>query len=218
MKKLVLISTLIATFAGLSAFGQGYFLFTTGKSQVWNGLGATATPNSTAIDVAFLWSAGATAPDVSAILSSVPTSATTGNTVWSASAAWSDILNDPNYTLALNNTSGLVASVAATANGAINYNSGTAVGIANTSVGTLYHVYEIAWNGAYATPALASAANAAVGWSSVFTYTAYAFTATPTGFTGLAPQFGTGGIVPEPTTMALAGLGGLALLAFRRRS
>jgi len=214
MKKLVLISTLIATFAGLSAFGQGYFVFTTAKSQAY----LNGAVGGTGVDLAFLWGSASDTPEVNGILSSVPTSASTGNSAWQASTAWSDILTDPNFTLALNNTSGLVAVAASPVNGAASYNAGGAFGVQGTQPTTAYHLFMIAWSSAYATPALAAAANAAVGWSSVFTYNSYALTSTPTGMTASTPAFGVGGIVPEPTTMALAGLGGLALLAFRRRS
>jgi hypothetical protein len=41
----------------------------------------------------------------------------------------------------------------------------------------------------------------------------------PVTFTSaVAGQYDVGGIVPEPSTMALAGLGGLSLLMFRRRN
>ena len=92
MKKLVLISTIMATFASLSAFGQGYFQFATGKSQVYDGFSTGVAHTSSSVDVAFLWAAQGAVPEVSSILSSVPTTATTGNTTWTTTAAWSAIL------------------------------------------------------------------------------------------------------------------------------
>jgi len=212
MKKLVIIGTLIATFSG-AAFGQGYFLFTGGKSTVWDGSGSVAARTSN-INVAFLWAASGT-PLVDSIAASTPTTATTANQTWTAAAAWTAILTDPTFTLALNANAGNAVAVQQTlSTGAFSYNGGAVFPVLN-SLATTYQLFEIAWSSAYATPQLAAANNGMVGWSAPFTYTATVFTATPNPMNGTA--FGTGGLVPEPSTLALAGLGGLGLLLFRRR-
>jgi hypothetical protein len=110
-----------------------------------------------------------------------------------------------------------LATINTTTAGAINYNGGTAfAGPTTTAVGGTYSLFMIGWSGGYATPALAAASGqSAVGWSAPFSYTATALTAAPN-LMGVT-AFGVAGVIPEPTTMALAGLGGLALLAIRRR-
>ena len=218
MKKLVIISTLIASFAGLSAFGQGYFQFTSGKSQVYDGFSTGVAHVASDVNVAFLWAANGLTPSVDSILASVPTTATTGNSTWTAAAAWTAILNDPNFQLGFDSQHSQSTIVNTTTAGAISYNGGTGfAGPSTTSPGVPYSLFFISWNGAYATPSLAQAASAAVGWSAVFSYTPATQLGTPPTMIGQTANFGTGGIVPEPTTMALAGLGGLALLAIRRR-
>jgi len=211
MKKLVLISTLVAVLAGTSAFGQGYMNFSQGKSAVWDGF--TAAPNASRtsnVDVAFLWASGnSVVPTVASIMASTPTNGTASLT----SAAWTDILNDPNFHLGVNNnTAALISAVVQNANGGFN---GVATPVQGSSLGACT-LFIIGWNSAYATPALAAAANSAVGWSVTQNYVLVdnltlpgTMTLTPFGVTPIA--------VPEPTTMALAGLGGLSLLLFRRR-
>lgn len=218
MKKLILIASLMISLAGLSAFGQGYFAFSTGKSQVWDNFSSGSPQLATTVNVAFLWAANGDTPTVSILGASTPANMTVATATFSTSAAWSDILTDPNFALALNNTSGAVAVATSLSNGAVDYNGGSVFGVSGTSVGTTYTLFLIGWNGAYATPALASAAAATdgcVGWSETFTYTATAFTATPTSFA--TPAFGVVGMVPEPSAIALAGLGSLSLLLLRRR-
>ena len=215
MKKLVIIGTLIATFSG-AAFGQGYFLFTGTKSTVYDGFTGSSAGLTSNVNVAFLWAASGV-PQVDSILAAVPTTATTLNQTWTAAAAWTAILTDPNFTLALNANSGNAVVVQqTTSQGAWSYNGGAVFGINGTTAGTAVQVFEIGWSSAYATPALASAASAAVGWSGAWAYTPTLFTASPNTMTAPA-HWGTGGLVPEPSTLALAGLGGLGLLLFRRR-
>jgi len=220
MKKLVLISTLIASFAGLSAFGQGYFQFVTGKSQAWTGFNGGAAALSTSVNVAFLWAPSGAVPSVSALGVSVPNSTTVAASTYTTAAAWTAILTDPNFTLAVASANSTIAVQRTAANGGAAFNSNIAFGVTDTSVGTAYTLFIIGWNGAFATPALAQAAAGTtgyVGWSQPFAYTAYAQSAVPTSFGALGGQFGVAGMVPEPSTMALAGLGGLSLLLFRRR-
>jgi hypothetical protein len=218
MKKLVLISTLVATFAGVSAFGQGYFLFTSSKSTVYNGFTGGAAALNTAVNTAFLWSADTTATaKVAEYGTSVASSTTVATSTYSAANAWADILTDANFTLAVNAANSQVAVMRTTSAGAINYNAGAVFAITGTTAGTAVRVFEIGWNGAYATPSLASAAvnDGYVGWGQAFNYTPTVFTATANNMPSVA--FGVAGIIPEPSTIALAGLGALSLLAFRRR-
>ena len=219
MKRITLIISLVATCAGFSTFGQGYFQFTAAKSQVWDGFSTGVPHIANDVNVAFLWGAQGAVPQVTSILSGVPTTATPATSSWLLSAAWTAILTDPNFQLAVNSGSGnSLASVLCTTLGAINYNGGYAFAGPLTTVPTgVYTLFMIGWDSAYATPALAQASNAALGWSQAFNYTATALTATPNNMVGVTPDFGVAGVVPEPATVTLAGLGGLSLLFFRRR-
>ena len=216
MKKITLIVSLIATCAGISTFGQGYFQFATGKSQVWDCFTGPAPTRSATIDVAFLWGAQGAIPQVESFANGVPTNSMTSS--WSQAAAWTAILNDPNFQLAVNSGSGnTLASVLCISSGAISYNSGGAfAGPLATTPGGVYSLFMIGWDAHYATPALAAANFAAVGWSQTFDYTATSQTSIPNSFVGRTPSFGVV-MAPEPATLALAGLGGLLLLLLRRR-
>ena len=210
MKRISVITSLVVSVAGFSAFGQGYFEFSTGKSQAWD---ETAHTSST-IDVAFLWGAQGAVPEVETLANGVPTTGTFLN----PAVAWTAILYDPNFQLAVNSGAGnSLASVLCTSAGGISYNGGNAfAGPLATSPGVTYTLFMISWNSAYATPALAAAANTFLGWSQAFDYTATALTASPNNMVGITPPFGMV-VMPEPATMALAGLGGVSWWLFRRR-
>jgi hypothetical protein len=219
MKKIILIASLMTAAGGLSAFGQGYFQFTTAKSQVWDGFSTGAPHVANDVNIAFLWGAQGAVPQVESILNGVPTTATPANSTWLPGEAWAEILTDPNFTLAVNSGAGnSLVSVLCTSTGAVNYNGGSAFAGPLTTVPTgVYTLFMIGWDSAYATPALAAAAGSVVGWSAPYNYTATAMTATPNSMSGLTPAFGVVGMIPEPATLALAGLGGLTLWFFRRR-
>jgi hypothetical protein len=222
MKKIVALSLLAVTLAGTSAFGQGYFVISSGKSQVWDGFSTGVAHTSTSVDVAFLWGASTATPLVASLLTQTPTSGINGTTEsYTVAQAWTAILNDPNFTLAVYGAGANIGNtVIATSagNGVITANGGTSFGVQGTTAGVTYNVYEISWNAAYATPGAAQTAGSAVGWSSVITDTPG--TSTQTGLATLAPaQFGTfiPAVVPEPGTLALAALGGAAMLFIRRK-
>ena len=220
MKKLILVTALTVSLAGLSAFGQGYFQFTTAKSQVWDGFSGGPSHPDTTVNVAFLWAANGSIPTVATLMSSVPFNMTVATASYYAPVAWYYILTDPNFTLAVNNANSQVAVAQSSATGAVNYNSGFAFAVQGTTVGTSYRLFMIGWYSAYATPSLAAAAASVdgyVGWSAPFAYTSTALTSSPTSFAGLTGDFGVAGPVPEPSAFALAGLGSLALWLFRRR-
>ena len=216
MKKTIVITSLITSFVSLSAFGQGYFQFTTGKSQVWDAFSTFPPATTSNVDVAFLWGQSGDVPLVDNIIPSTPTSDTA---YIYTPAAWADIINDPNFQFAVDATSanaGNIAVTRSTAKGALAYNGGADFGVNGTTIGTTYTVFMVGWDADYATPLLAAEADAAVGWSAPFNYRAVASTAIPNSMAGVTPPFGVGDI-PEPTSIALAGLGGLSLLLFRRR-
>jgi hypothetical protein len=120
--------------------------------------------------------------------------------------------------LAYNNNTAVAVQTANLANGAFSYNAAATFPISGTAAGGgTATLFLIAWSNAYATPALAQAAGSILGWSAPFNYNYTASIGTPLTIlaSGFAP-FGVAG-VPEPTTMAVAGLAGLSLLLFRRR-
>jgi len=221
MKKIIALTVIAASLAGSSAFAQGYFNFTSGKSQVYDGSGAAAVLAST-IDVALLWAPAATTPAVDALATSslkLGNNTTSQNTVgYSATQAWTAIMSGQ-FTPAVNAaTSGSVVALTS-ATGAIAYNGSASFGITGTSAGTTYTLYEVSYLASFGTLAAAAAANSAVGWSAPIQYTAVSSIGTPQNTSGLFPSFGTFVPVPapEPATLALAGLSGASLLLFRRR-
>ena len=228
MKKLILTIGL-ATFSA-SLFAQGSFIFQSSARAVWDCWSAVANKADASNNVAFLIGTGTPKVIAAAGGAQTATNATGLPNGLSLSAAWADILDDPNFTLATNMTSQSLVMVKTTTTGIVAYNAGATFLVTNTAaLGGTATIFVIGWDYRYATPWLAAAANSPLGWSSVFNYT---YVAGPVpGPTGLADnmvgrfQFGVqsddpiSGVipVPEPATMALAGLGGLSLLLFRRR-
>jgi hypothetical protein len=210
MKKTLAIIALSAV--TLASFGQGYFSLQLGSKSVWNGfttpgvdvLGAT-------MDVGLYIGAAGQTPGVGSV--GIATNGANASLVTPTS--WSTVLNDPNFALAVNGNTSNPLILANNANGSVTL-TGT-FPIVGTVAGNTYSIYFVAWSNAYATPALAAAANTAIGWSSVFQYTSVSSIGTPATMaaSGFLP-FSVAG-VPEPSTMALAALGGASLLLFRRR-
>jgi len=226
MKKIIAIGLVVASFAATSSFGQGYFLFTAGKSQVYDGSGATATLDAN-VDVTFLWaSLGSTTPSIlqAGSLKTGNNTTTSASVGYTDASAWAAILGS-GFSPATNSTGNLPAVVLTASNGGISYNGGAnvgAIGTSSPSGTTQYAIFMVGWTGGYSSLYAAAAAGAPVGFSSVFTYTAgSAANSSIPGFAGLAPSFGVfspvSPPVPEPTTLALAGLSGASLLLFRRR-
>jgi hypothetical protein len=225
MKKLVLITTLIATVSGLTAFGQGYVTFADGtRYSVANLFSTPGTKDSlySSMDVA-LYIATASggsvpAPAVDAIAASTPTTGTFSPT----GLAWADITGDPNFQLAVNtgngNASAIQGVITGSHGGGFSYFAGVSQPlntVAGVTGGASYEMYVVGWNSAYASPAAAALNGSAVGWSAPFLYATGAASGSPVIATAMLP-FGIFA-VPEPTTLALAGLGAVSLLLFRRR-
>jgi len=223
MKKLIISSVLGVALAASTAFGQGYISFGAAtKGSVWNDTGSSFVSSSTApvtdsgFDATFLWSATSSTSPM--YLASTPTN---NSTSVSASQAWSDIegASSSGWTVA---TTGGASVIGTPANnlGSFSYNSAGSFGLdGTTGSGEVINLYVIGWEtdgGLYNSLAAAEAGGAAIGWSSVFSYTLAAAPPQGTATETVVPHFGIGP-VPEPTTLALAGLGGLSMLFLRRK-
>ena len=224
MKKTLLIATLAVSLSGLSAFGQGYFNFSGAVRGAWDlftpANGGTPKFGGTTVNVGFVWGTGP------ALITSIAASTVTNNLAANSAAltgiggAWNAILNDPNFKVAVDNNTGLQVARVVASNGSWAYTTtgGFAATPVTNTVAQSYSVYAIGWDSTYATPALAGAAGAAVGWGSVFTYAAVSNIGTPLTMTASGMPIGFGVLpVPEPATFALAGLGMAAMLVSRRR-
>src|SRR5215469_3667220 len=202
MKKLIIRFVLGLAMASSSAFGQGWFVFGASPRTVWDN---EITPTyGTGYDVAFLWAPSTVTAAAVESLSAGGGVATNTTLQYLYSTAWTDILSDPNFTLAQSNNVDYVASTTST--GGYSYNAGSEFDVVGTASLTTYSLFVIAWNtegGVFTTPQAAAAGNLPVGWSGVFSYMAQA--APPLGAAPSAmplTKFGIAGM-PEPTTLAL---------------
>jgi hypothetical protein len=220
MKKLILTITL-GTAMSCSLFAQGNFIFGTGGNRVdddWTTPG-TGVGNSLD-DVALfieLTGTGATPAVVTAGGGAVGTSAAQLPNGLSEAQAWTDILGDSTFTLATNNGTGLAVLGTTTGAGGVLYDSGATFTVTGTlASGFTATVYIVGYDAAD------TFGTGPVGWSSAFTYTYAAGpvpgpSSTPGNMNAVTP-FGVAVSAPEPGTMALAGLGGISMLLFRRRN
>ncbi len=215
MKKFVVVISLFTSLAALPAFGQGYGFFGSFPHSVWDGF---TTPGlsvaSTHVNLAFLWGPNGDVPMVESILNGVPTNSTILNSTWSVAAAWTDILNDPNFTFGVDNNTSAMAVAHSAPTGGFSYDGSAAFPITGTTIGNAYTLFVIGWDASYSTPQSAAANGAAVGWSQPFNYTVVS-QITPPNTLSVVP-FGVAG-VPEPGVWVLMGFGGLPFLFFRQR-
>ncbi|HEX3626374.1 MAG TPA: PEP-CTERM sorting domain-containing protein [Verrucomicrobiae bacterium] len=224
MKKQIAILAAIFVAGGLSAFGQGYVNFTTGGGFVYDEFTTPGSDvaSSATVDVTFLWATtGATDLFGTGVATTGSNSGATGFGELSTmlSSGWSIAYNvggaSPVEAQVLTSSSGL-------AKGGINYSSSFALGTstgADSTAGGTYQFVVVGWNAAAGSTLEAAMADAsAFGWSSSFQYASGASSSSPVSAlssSGLS-KFGVAP-VPEPTTLALAGLGGLSMLFLRRR-
>ena len=214
MKKLIIASVLGIIFSATSTFGQGYAVFGGGLRTVMDNY---SSPPFSGFDATFLWSTTAAA-------SPMPFASPLNETVsLSSPAAWADIEGSLTgagglWTFATTGGANVIAAPG-NDNGAFAYNDLAGFSLDNAGApGTTDNFFVIAWDtggGLYTTLSEAEVADAPVGWSSVFNYTLAA--APPAGVATETdiPPFGID--TPEPTTLALAGMGGLSMLFLRRK-
>ena len=116
-----------------------------------------------------------------------------------------------------------VASTGFLSGGGAGYFQGGVVTLASIAPGATATLQLRVWATSSGSYAAASAANLANTWgqSSIFTVATGGVgspPSTPSALTGLTSfNLNAGGVIPEPSSLALAGLGAAAMLVFRRR-
>lgn len=227
-KQIAVLATIIAA-TGFTAFGQDWITIGTGSSRwVYDefttpGTGVTAGTGDVNVEV--LWAVDGTSDPLGAGV------ATTGVTSEAGAASTIASMLSGGWTLAQDYNSGLgsaaLGTVETTTEGTQNnktggqitpFNSGDTFEVSTTSTGATASDIQLIFI-AFAGSSYSDAT--ALGWSSAFENpigtsegdsNATSEQNLDSGFTafGVAP-------VPEPTTLALAGLGGLSMLFLRRR-
>lgn len=235
MKKLIAILATIAAVSGFSAFGQDWMTFEVSSKTVWDNFGAKNVFDAAGagnIDAILLFSTTGAADQLSSVgtefglrgtgtaLDQVATNATSATSPVSVinsmlSSGWS-IANDE----AQGNALAVATEASGLATGQVGYN--TTAGAASpfqtqnlgVASGTSIEEIVVAFNSSAGSWSTASD----YGWSNPFQNTVgtSAGDAFASSSQSSANQFGVAA-VPEPTTLALAALGGLSMLGLRRR-
>jgi hypothetical protein len=215
MKKLVC-SAIVAGLASMSVFGQGYMTFVSGSANgLYDIFTTPATPTKNAnMQVGFIWSS--TATSLAALGATIsPTAAnSTVASPWANLTVASLLANGWQWGTNASTSAGIFTPTASSPPPAAgDFNAGGTPAVGGTAPSMVVEMYVIAWQKALST---SPAFTGAIGWSAPFSYTLGSSTSPGGGLTASFASFGVDP-VPEPSTMALAGLGGLSLLLFRRR-
>jgi len=217
-KKLMATLAAVLATAGMTAFGQGYIEFSTSGGFVYDDFTTPGTdvkaPGN--VTVTFLWAANNATSALGAGI------ATTGTTSGAGGAASIETMLSSGWTVANNNTTGVEADNTVHASGptlgGIGYGTFQVTG--TSSAGINYEVVVVGWASTEgATLAAALASGGALGWSSAFSYASGSSSTSPLSQFSAAGNGTPFGVAPtpEPTSLALAGLGGLSMLFLRRR-
>jgi hypothetical protein len=233
MKKLIAILAATIGLGGLSAFAQDWItVANSGNYVVWDQFSTPGTAKVAGlndVNIEVLWAVSGTTDLLGG------GSATNGASATSPSAAQTDIstMLSSGWTLAQNSASGAgtaaLGTVETTSGGVtggkggsvVAYNGGNPFEVDTSSTGASGSTIEllyIAFNGGASSYLTASD----LGWTSMLSEPIGTTSGDPNATTPqtFGPSTGTSfGVspVPEPTTLALAGLGGLSMLGLRRR-
>jgi len=207
MKKIILSAIVVAGFTTAS-FAQGYLNF--------DGSNNTSTsPTATSEGQVFINGQLDTATDINAEL---VYGATAGSVSLSDSVVTLLLSQATSTTTsAVGTTQSALGDITAFASGVLFDVSGNAYAVPGSTVGGTEYFQVYAWTGDYSTYAQALAAGADTATSDVFSEVLTSATGTETDIEGMSALNLTAAVTPEPTTMALAGLGGLSLLFLRRK-
>ena len=234
MKKLIAILGTAIAAAGVSAFGQDWISFSVSDSTIWLNHITPAIPaaNAGTVDAVLLWSANTTVgsgdllPSVGTkfglrgtgtVLDQVATNAIDLGVAdpfqiiqTMLSSGWSIAEDIGTGTNAIGNDS-------ASGKGGLAYNSGNPFQVKGVIGASGSEIQEIVLG--YNSSASSWTTATGIGWSNPFDVTVGTSSTDPYAYAtqSSANQFAVV-ISPEPTTLALVGLGGLSMLAFRRRT
>jgi len=216
MKKILILAATLAV-TSVSSYAQGFISWAGSVHFLVNNFTTPGTPTYTSgIDVGLLFYTGS-APAFTSTFSATNGAAGVSSTAW-ASLLQNAIVVDG--APSLSSTPAVIGDAGA---GSFSYNAGSAWNALNVTGGQTYTGVEVAWStagGTITTLAQAAAANATLGWTAAFSYTPSTTSTSVTALNStLDGPIGVNGVVatPEPTTIALAGLGGIALLGLRRK-
>jgi len=218
MKILAVLAALFVAGA-FDAFGQGYMSFGASKGFVYDYNFGNPVISSSESSVTFLWSVTG-ANDL--LGAGIPT---TGG---EAAGGWANLetmvaYDGWNVATVLGGSEVDVAVNSSTiAKGGFSFNGGASFQLAGSTAGETIDLIVVGWyneDGTINTLEQAAAASDQLGWDSEFTYATGATPESPIDVT----MDSSGGApfslddVPEPTTLTMAGLGGLSMLFVRRR-
>ena len=218
-KKITSIVAGLVMAAGMTAFGQGYFNFSTGGGFVYDDFTTPGTDVKApgTVTVTFLWAATGTADPLGAGIATTGTTSANGgsNTISGMLTSGWSVAQVTGTGVEADNT----VHASGPSTGGIGYGT---FQVNNSAAGGTYEIVVVGW-AASSGANLAAGLSGPLGWSSAFTYASSASSLQPAGQFSAAPSdmaaFGVApaGPVPEPTSLALAGLGGLSMLFLRRR-
>lgn len=203
MKKTVLATIAIAAAAGLSAYGQGVITFDASEGATPNtiSVGTAGNLEQNDVNASLLYYNGTSYVDIVNLLLSDTTPTSTIN------------VSVPPVT-----TQAAGGDITFNGGGILYDNSGDTYQFSSLAAGTVVTFEVEAWTGTYNSyaAALAGTVGTFAGTSASFTETLSASTSPQNANIDGMPSF-TMTPVPEPTTLAFAGLGGLSTLLLRRR-
>jgi hypothetical protein len=216
MKKQIC-TAIIGALATVGVYGQGYIFFNDATVHLYDNFTTPGTPTADALmKVGYIWDAGSggqlTALGASGSTQVNPLASNPWPSLTALTGGWS-----------WGSPDGVTPTAVATAGSppplAGTFNGGT-VAVNGSTAGEAITMYVVAWNSAYATPAAAAAAGSAIGWSTPFNWTTGTSTSPGSAITGSLSSFYVDLVptaTPEPGTLALAALGGAAMLFIRRK-
>ena len=234
MKKTIAIVSLALGFTAVSVFGQGFLQIATPGNIIYDGF---STPGSSsaagsAVTWSLYWAANNTAKPFAALNGS-PGAATptSGNSTtvqsWTAAQAWAALAGASSFTLAtdsstygpLDGSGTIPVTDNAISGGSLGFYSqdsvvgpGFGFGIDGTSASTFYSLLVVGYQ---------SAGSGPIGWSYLSSFKLASSASDPNiaspSFTAFGVFQPTVAGVPEPSTLALAGLGGFGMLMAMRR-
>jgi hypothetical protein len=209
MKKLILSVTMSAGFS-LAGFAQGYISFDGSNNS-------NPSPTATSSGLVFIDGARDTTQDINAELLYGTSPNIFLNPMTPVVTLLLSSSNTSATSAAIGQTLSAVGDIRSYANGTLVDFSGTAYEIPNVPAGGTAYFQVQAWLGNYDTYYEARDAGAYAGVTDIFSEVLISGTLPQTNYINNMPALDLPTLVPEPSTLAMAGVGIGSMLIFRRR-